>query len=224
MLSSDEFLETVEAARDCLRSDRSDAALTRDFARALVQAADTCLIGVACDKHGGEIHGREAEELRAGVEQIINTVAQVHDDDSLFGLGETRRALIVLLDRVDARDSLAFREATDGADDVDAKVEALPCRDDDEAYRERCAGRRAFFAARSVGDKVSWGRDRSGLIQKIEEEYVTILDDGWPADPPHVVYTPPLRRAVSDRLHAQPHARRGSPQDGVIPAVHFLAS
>jgi hypothetical protein len=176
MLSSDEFLETVEAARDYLRNDRS---WPREFAQALVQAADTCLIGVACETHGGEIHGREAEELRAGVEQIINTVAHVHDDDALFDLGEIRRALIALLDRVDARDSLAFREATDG------EAEA-------EAYRQRCAARHAFFATRAIGDKITWGVERSGVIQQIEEDYVTILDDGWPADLPLVVYTPPF--------------------------------
>jgi len=152
------------------------------------------VVGLPCEKHYDSVHGQEAEELRAGVEQIINSMEAVHDDDALFVLRETRKALIFLLDRIDARDSLAFREAAD-ADDVDTKVEA-PARseadEDDDAYRQRCAARHAFFTARSVGDKIAWGVKRSGVIQKIEADYVTILDDGWPADPPLCVYTPPF--------------------------------
>lgn len=187
-LSSDDFLETVASARDYLRTGCINGSSFENYARALVQSADTCLIGVSCEKHGGAIHGQEAEELRAGVEHLLKSTADVHDEDSLFVLRETRRALIFLLDRIDARDSLSFREATD----EDSGESDASATDDDEAYRERCAKRRAFFAARSVGDKVSWGIKRSGVIQKIEEEYVTICDDGWPADPPLVVYTPPF--------------------------------
>jgi hypothetical protein len=54
------------------------------------------------------------------------------------------------------------------------------------------AERRAFFAERSPGDKISWGVGRSGVIQKIEDDYVTILDDGWPADPPLIFYRAPF--------------------------------
>ena len=67
-----------------------------------------------------------------------------------------------------------------------------PVTDPEQAYRQRCAVRRSFFAARSPGDHISWGMGRSGVIQTIEEEYVTILDDGWPADPPLCVHTPPF--------------------------------
>jgi hypothetical protein len=73
----------------------------------------------------------------------------------------------------------------------------------EEAYRQRCAVRRAFFASRSPGDKISWGIARSGVIQQIEPDYVTILDDGWPADPPLCVATSPfvLRLRIDYMLH-----------------------
>jgi hypothetical protein len=58
--------------------------------------------------------------------------------------------------------------------------------------RQRCAERHAFFAARSPGDKIAWGIGRSGTIQKIEDDYVTLLDDGWPADPPLIIYRAPF--------------------------------
>jgi hypothetical protein len=88
------------------------------FARALVQladaCADACVVGATCDRHGGAVHGYEAEELRKGIDYILEEhgptpkdVLYPHDDYE-----ELRRALIQLLDRVDARDSLAFLEAT----------------------------------------------------------------------------------------------------------------
>ncbi len=64
---------------------------------------------VYCDEHDF-VHGREAEELRSGVENLIR--------NSNGGKVSTR-ALQRLLDRVDARDSLAWREASD-----DGKEEA----------------------------------------------------------------------------------------------------
>ena len=65
--------------------------------------------GTFCKEHGF-VHGAEAEELRAGLEGLM------------FARGERTREhgyavnvvdLQELLDGVDARDSLAFREATD---------------------------------------------------------------------------------------------------------------
>lgn len=60
--------------------------------------------GRPCSRHGGVIHGCEAEELRAGIEKLIE-----------IGLGDEglRGCLQRLLDRTDARDSLAFLEAKD---------------------------------------------------------------------------------------------------------------
>jgi hypothetical protein len=87
--------------------------LACEFARSLVQIADRCVVGLSCDKHQGVIHGHEAEELRAGVEQIIENIAAVHAHEAASVLRETRRSLIFLLDRIDAGDSLAFCEATD---------------------------------------------------------------------------------------------------------------
>jgi hypothetical protein len=55
-----------------------------------------------CREHNF-VHGAEAEELRQGVEKLIAAAS------------ETRKVSVTslrrLLDRVDARDSLAFREA-----------------------------------------------------------------------------------------------------------------
>ena len=54
-----------------------------------------------CPEHGF-FHGAEAEELREGIEKIID-----HEGD----VRGFKRALQALLDRVDARDSLAYLEA-----------------------------------------------------------------------------------------------------------------
>lgn len=64
--------------------------------------------GEYCGEHGF-VHGYEAEQLRKGVEILVgeyfNPNAPVDDCEAL------RRELKALLDRVDARDSLAFVEA-----------------------------------------------------------------------------------------------------------------
>lgn len=56
---------------------------------------------VFCPEHNF-VHGAEAEELRKGVEKLLTDGADVSFID-----------LQRLLDRVDARDSLAFLEAQD---------------------------------------------------------------------------------------------------------------
>lgn len=54
-----------------------------------------------CPVHDGQVHGKEAAELRRGIEELLDE-----------GTGQiSRRALQWLLDRVDARDSLAHEEA-----------------------------------------------------------------------------------------------------------------
>lgn len=61
-----------------------------------------------CARHAGQAHGqahgREAEELRSGIERLLDDV----DDDGLI-----RKELRRLLDDVDARDSLAYLEHQD---------------------------------------------------------------------------------------------------------------
>lgn len=63
-----------------------------------------------CPVHGFEEHGREAEELRAGIEAIVEHVEESYnnatDDDYL----EIGRNLQKLLDKVDAADSLSYLE------------------------------------------------------------------------------------------------------------------
>lgn len=105
--SPDAFEETVEDARVYLSGPE---VLSRGFAEAIVKLADCCVVGVRCARHYGAVHGQEAEELRAGVEQILRNTADVRDDEASFVLVELRKALNFLLDRVDARDSLSFRE------------------------------------------------------------------------------------------------------------------
>jgi hypothetical protein len=122
--------ETIAFAREVLQTlqekrsvgDSIDG-IACDFAEAVVQLADACVIGLPCDRHGGAVHGQEAEELRAGVEQILRNTSDVDDDavsDVLHVLRGLRKSLIFLLDRIDARDSLAFREATFPSDEGSA--------------------------------------------------------------------------------------------------------
>lgn len=62
----------------------------------------SCQIGKRCRKHDHQIHGQEAEELRKGIEEFIESGPSSR---------RSRVALRKLLDSIDARDSLAFREA-----------------------------------------------------------------------------------------------------------------
>lgn len=69
---------------------------------------NVCVIGgQECPKHG-HAHGREAEELRGGVERLMALAD--HGDVSSTDLQ-------TLLDRTDARDSLAYLEAGDVGDE-----------------------------------------------------------------------------------------------------------
>ena len=63
---------------------------------------------VSCPEHGF-IHGKEAEELREGIESILQS-----RDEYTAGAEDILEDLRMLLDRVDARDSLAWREAGGG--------------------------------------------------------------------------------------------------------------
>lgn len=119
-LSPDDLAETTDAARAYL-SARVQAPLVDDpaasFATALVSVAARCVVGMPCDRHGGEVHGQEAEEIRAGVEQILGNTEAVSDDDAPHVLQKMRSSLGFLLDRVDARDSVgALREAAGDAE------------------------------------------------------------------------------------------------------------
>lgn len=57
-----------------------------------------------CKEHGNYVHGGEAEELRQGVEEIIKESRQLTDHDN----GRIIGRLEEMLQRIDARDSLAF--------------------------------------------------------------------------------------------------------------------
>jgi hypothetical protein len=115
-LSPDAIEEIVSLARNYLAGTVSENDVRawesgREFAQALVQLSEGCLVGVPCERHSEMVHGKEAEELRSGVEQILANTADVDDDDASHVLREMRKSLLFLLDHIDARDSLAFREA-----------------------------------------------------------------------------------------------------------------
>ena len=125
----EEIEQTVDVARDYLQDSRlvsvaggtpraDHAAFARNFAEVIVKIAGCCVVGLSCEKHGGAVHGQEAEELRAGVEQILSNTADARDDEAAFVLAEQRKSLIFLLDRIDARDSLVFLQSRDGAEEA----------------------------------------------------------------------------------------------------------
>lgn len=63
-----------------------------------------CLIdGEPCEQHAGMVHGREAEELRQSIEKVLK---DFYDDDEM----DIDAVLRSTLDRIDARDSLAYVE------------------------------------------------------------------------------------------------------------------
>lgn len=70
-----------------------------------------------CAAHYGSIHGGEAEELRKGIETIIKSFSDCEDQSAMRG------NLIRLLDRVDARDSLAHVELRDELERLTAASE-----------------------------------------------------------------------------------------------------
>lgn len=126
-LSADGFEDAVDVARDYLQGSSADAELlAKDFAEVIVKLADSCVVGARCDRHHGAVHGQEAEELRAGIEQILSNTDGVREDEAAFVLPEMRKSLIFLLDHVDARDSLAFREAADPKDPT-AEDDTVSC-------------------------------------------------------------------------------------------------
>lgn len=71
-------------------------------------APKKCVIGEYCHTHGW-IHGQEAEQLREGVEKILDEVD--HEVEVADAANELDRRLRVMLDAVDARDSAAFVSA-----------------------------------------------------------------------------------------------------------------
>lgn len=96
-----------------------------------VYQAPSCPITRAyCHVHG-QVHGAEAEELRRWIENLLfEATASCAPDD-------WPAALQKLLDRVDARDSLAFLEAGDKAPSTTApepvvRIEITPDDDGDE--------------------------------------------------------------------------------------------
>lgn len=134
-----------------------EAAKAAAEARVAELEADT-----RCSFHAGQSHGKEAEELRAGVESIIANVG-------------TRAGMVTelreLLDRVDARDSLMHVEAIDELEAIEeerdeaiaraerAEAAAAQMRTCIEALLSSSRGLRPSFASDSDRDfVVQWRR------------------------------------------------------------------
>lgn len=110
-----------------------------------------------CPVHGDEVHGAEAEELRAGLERILD------DHDFTVDGEDACSDLRGLLDEVDARDSLAFKERTEDPlkkriAELEAECEAMRGADRDlraaanriRELESQLAAVKARFGVRSV--------------------------------------------------------------------------
>lgn len=97
--------ESKDAALDVARMLRRQVSHYRIFVAGVIPAMRECPV------HDLKVHGKEAEELRSGVEEIIKTCRPCTStrEDGCTGCHIVEE-LQVLLDRVDARDSLAYRE------------------------------------------------------------------------------------------------------------------
>jgi hypothetical protein len=79
------------------------------FLALVVPPAGACIFGVFCQRHGF-IHGAEAEELRQKIERLLST------EDGDVPTWAIRR----VLEKVDARDSLAWMERRKADERADA--------------------------------------------------------------------------------------------------------
>jgi hypothetical protein len=99
---------------------RDSLASTADMLEGLVREVDELRFETQdkeCPVHVGSVHGGEAEELRAGVEKLIETAEEIEFETTTpqrlaYRMVATRR-LQELLDEVDARDSLGHLERND---------------------------------------------------------------------------------------------------------------
>jgi len=97
-----------DAERDVVR--REISRLIREIGH----ETPSCPIAIApCPEHG-IVHGKEAEDLRAGIEALIRDAGDPRDGEEAADLlRDLRRSLQALLDRVNAADSLGHLEARD---------------------------------------------------------------------------------------------------------------
>lgn len=103
-----ELIEVGQSEKVC---PRCAAAVAKLFAGAV---PSRCTVySEVCPEHGF-VHGAEAEELRAGIEKIL---ARNYGCDTNELPSGVQMSLAMLLDRTDARDSLAFRDAQDPSRD-----------------------------------------------------------------------------------------------------------
>lgn len=120
-------LRKIKPGRPHSISDRITArdVLSRVIAAGLASPRQSDAMVIPCPVHDGTLHGAEAEELRAGIESLIEDgCGSCTDGDDL------RSELIVLLDRVNARDSLAYLEVADRGAETRGESSAIGTVDD----------------------------------------------------------------------------------------------
>jgi hypothetical protein len=110
-----------------------------------LDGAEVEALAARCPVHSGMIHGGEAEELRAGIELILEG-----DDKG----GKVRIRLQRLLDHVDARDSLSHLEGKKSAWESEKSAWA-------EVARLRVVALDAILAARPILSSETYERMRS---------------------------------------------------------------
>lgn len=105
---------TRHSRADAFSSAIADASIERD--RLIEQLATANaeierLREQTCDRHAGQKHGAEAEELRSAVEKLLRDGDDDYRSEAFAELREFRQELQRILDETDARDSLAYLES-----------------------------------------------------------------------------------------------------------------
>lgn len=98
LLAADCRAETREKQLADVGKKAADLTISIDLARSEIASLKDRLSSKKCPVHDNQVHGKEADELRRGLELLIE-----HSEVNDFSVGK-------LLGSVDARDSLAYQE------------------------------------------------------------------------------------------------------------------
>ena len=117
-----------------------DTEIRQELLRRMQDAAEThCRMGAPCPLHYGQVHGQEASELRKGIEILQTTFGSEGWDSASIC-----EKLQEFLDRVDARDSLAFEEKNTNWEDPIATQPGESLIESVNKARELCNRKWAF--------------------------------------------------------------------------------
>jgi polyhydroxyalkanoate synthesis regulator phasin len=159
-----------------------------------------CIIGEYCHDHGF-IHGAEAEELRKRVETILADVDH-EGDDAAEALD---RALRIMLDEVDARDSLAYLDRTA------ARAPRLEQQRYENAQCITC-GRDLDAPATQAEAEAARAPRLEQLEARIAELQARLEDDWYEVrDSRGVAVARFVTRALAEDVRARPRRRRHCP-------------